>query len=78
MDIGTAFSHKDGKGFDLELQSMPLSAAELVVRTSAEHRLTDGTIARFTHQRRGLARKTPGSRTVQGSYKSQNTSHVFL
>jgi hypothetical protein len=34
-DIGLAFAHKDGKGFDLELQSMPLSALSIVMCKSA-------------------------------------------
>lgn len=58
MDIGTAFTHRDGKGFDLELQTMPLSAAQLVARISAEKRLADGSIVRFTGQKRRCSRKT--------------------
>lgn len=57
MDIGTAFTHRDGQGFDLELQTMPLSAAELVVRTSAEKRLADGSLAEVTQQKNGHSRK---------------------
>ena len=56
-DVGTAFTHRDGKGFDLELQTMPLSAAELVVRPSAEKRLADGSLAEVTQQKNGHSRK---------------------
>lgn len=50
-DIGAAFTHPDGKGFDLELQSMPLSAAELVVRTAAERIRANGAPAFQTTKR---------------------------
>jgi hypothetical protein len=63
-DIGLAFSHRDGKGFDLELQSVPLSAAELVVRTASERILPNGAVAE--------ARKR-GSRTVERRCKDADT-----
>lgn len=50
MDIGSAFTHSDGKGFDLELHTMPLNAAELVVRPSAEKRLADGSFVQRARQ----------------------------
>jgi hypothetical protein len=56
MDIGTAFTHSDGKGFDLELQTMPLSASELVARVSWEKRLASGSLMLATHKR-GCSRK---------------------
>lgn len=55
--IGMAFTHRDGKGFDLELQTMPLSPAQLVARISAERRLADGSIVQVTQQKGGYARK---------------------
>jgi hypothetical protein len=57
MDIGTAFTHRDGKGFDLELQTMPLTAVALVARISAEKRLGDGSIVQMTRRQRGYPRK---------------------
>jgi hypothetical protein len=57
MDIGTAFAHSDGKGFDLELQSMPLSAAQLVARIRAERRLADGSIVQVTAPKHRYSRK---------------------
>lgn len=32
QEIGAAWSHKDGKGFNLKLDYLPLNAAELVLR----------------------------------------------
>lgn len=58
MDIGAAISHKDGKGFDLELQSMPLRAEELVVRTMDEQIARDGTLIPATAKRRMTARRS--------------------
>jgi len=31
-DIGAAWSHKDGKGFNLKLSYLPLNGGELVIR----------------------------------------------
>lgn len=32
LDIGAAWMHKDGKGFDLHLETMPFMAAEIIAR----------------------------------------------
>lgn len=32
LEIGAAWSHKDGKGFNLKLDCLPLNGAELVLR----------------------------------------------
>jgi hypothetical protein len=40
-EIGAAWPHKDGKGFNLKLDLVPLNGAEIVIRTidekSADH-----------------------------------------
>jgi hypothetical protein len=32
QDIGAAWSHKDGKGFNMKLEYLPLNGAEIVLR----------------------------------------------
>jgi hypothetical protein len=32
QDIGAAWSHKDGKGFSLKLEYLPLTGADIVLR----------------------------------------------
>lgn len=60
IDIGMAFTHNDGRGFDLVLQSMPLSAVELVARTRCEKRLADGSIIDAPEkERRGTSSAPP-------------------
>lgn len=43
QEIGAAWSHKDGKGFNLKLDYLPLNGAELVLRVpdAAEAAATD-------------------------------------
>lgn len=43
QEIGAAWSHKDGKGFNLTLDYLPLNGADLVLRVpdSAEAAMTD-------------------------------------
>jgi hypothetical protein len=75
-DIGTAYTHRDGKGFDLQLQSMPLSAAELVVRPVTEKIAPDGEILRARNPALKASRSTSGS--IRPSLKQATVSHVSL
>jgi len=45
QEIGAAWSHKDGKGFNLKLDYLPLNGAELVLRVpeAAETATSDET-----------------------------------
>jgi hypothetical protein len=44
QEIGAAWAHKDGKGFNLKLDYLPLNGAELVLRVpDADEQATDGT-----------------------------------
>lgn len=36
QEIGAAWSHSDGKGFNLKLEYLPLNGAELVIRVPKE------------------------------------------
>jgi hypothetical protein len=67
MDVGSAITHADGKGFDLELQTMPLTAEELVIRTAAEHILPNGIV------QRSCARSMPHSSLPD----ERHATHVF-
>jgi hypothetical protein len=53
IDIGAAWTHPDGKGFDLELQTVPLTAAELVVRIAGERSGASRCVATATSARSG-------------------------
>ncbi len=43
VDIGAAWTHKDGKGFNLKLSYLPLNGGELVIREPKPK--TDGNAA---------------------------------
>lgn len=41
-EIGAAWPHKDGKGFNLKLEYLPLNGGELVLRVPSEKTKSDG------------------------------------
>jgi hypothetical protein len=41
-EIGAAWPHKDGKGFNLKLDMLPLNGAELVIRQPSAKAATGG------------------------------------
>ena len=53
QEIGAAWSHKDGKGFNLKLDYLPLNGAELVLRVPDADEDTNDSMAQTTTKKGG-------------------------
>lgn len=70
LNIGLAFPHQDGKGFNVMLQALPLNA-KLVLREAAEHEEDEATPANNRAPRRE-ARNDRGQGNSSRSGKRAN------